>query len=68
MAYRSITLAALSDATCRLPVFDGGATTVTIEHRNLERFGESTDMIAGKLRGGWLRMLGRYVQHVAKYH
>ena len=57
---------AVGDLARGLPVFDGGATTVTIEHRTLECFGESADMVAGKLRGGWLGMLGRYVQYVAK--
>ena len=44
---------------------DAATTTVTLEHRNLERFGESAEPIAGKLRGGWPGMLGRYLQHVA---
>ena len=47
---------------------DGGTTMVTLEHRNLEFFGESADTIAGKLRSGWLGMLDRYVQHVATTH
>ena len=59
---------AVGDLARGLPVFDGGATTVTIEHRTLECFGESADMIAGKLRGGWLGTLDRYVQHVANTH
>ena len=32
---------------------DGGGSQVTLEHRNLERFGEAAERIAGQLRGGW---------------
>jgi hypothetical protein len=32
---------------------EGGGTLVTLEHRNLERFGADAERIAEVLRGGW---------------
>jgi uncharacterized protein YndB with AHSA1/START domain len=31
----------------------GGGTLITLEHRNLERFGDAAEKIAGQLGGGW---------------
>ena len=39
-----------------------GATRVSLEHRNLERYGPSAERIAGNLAGGWLGLLNRYEQ------
>jgi len=44
---------------------EGGTTEVTLEHRNLERFGASAADVAAKLGGGWPTMLGHYAEHVA---
>jgi uncharacterized protein YndB with AHSA1/START domain len=39
---------------------EGGGTLVTLEHRNLERFGTDAASHAGKLNGGWPVVIGRY--------
>lgn len=41
----------------------GGGTRVTLEHRNLERFGADAEEYAGKLRGGW----PTFAAHFARY-
>lgn len=41
----------------------GGGTRVTLEHRNLERYGAHAEEYAGKLRGGW----PTFVEHFARY-
>jgi uncharacterized protein YndB with AHSA1/START domain len=38
----------------------GEGTRVTLEHRDLERFGEAAEKIAGQLNGGWPTLLGQY--------
>ena len=42
---------------------DGGGTRVTLEHRNLERFGANAQQHAESMRGGWPRFLGEYAQY-----
>jgi len=41
----------------------GGGTRVTLEHRNLERYGADAETYAGKLNGGW----PTYMTHFARY-
>ncbi len=43
---------------------DGGSK-VTLEHRDLERFGDSAERIAGLLGGGWPRFLNLYAEYAA---
>jgi uncharacterized protein YndB with AHSA1/START domain len=43
---------------------DGG-TRVTLEHRNLERFGADAEGVASRLGGGWPGFLGEYAAYVA---
>ena len=38
---------------------DGG-TLVTLEHRNLERFGDAAERVTGQLGGGWTPRLGDF--------
>lgn len=38
-----------------------GGSTVTLEHRNLERFGADAEKIAGQIGGGWPRIIGHFV-------
>jgi uncharacterized protein YndB with AHSA1/START domain len=38
----------------------GAGTLVTLEHRNLERFGDDADKLAGQLGGGWPTFLGHF--------
>jgi uncharacterized protein YndB with AHSA1/START domain len=42
---------------------EGGGTLVTMEHRNLERFGTDAAGHAGRLNGGWPGFLGRYAKY-----
>jgi uncharacterized protein YndB with AHSA1/START domain len=41
----------------------GGGTTVTLEHRNLERFGTEAAAHAAKLNGGWPKHLADFAQY-----
>lgn len=41
----------------------GGGTRVTLEHRNLERYGADAEDYAGKIRGGW----PTFMDHFARY-
>ena len=43
---------------------EGGGTVVTLEHRNLERFGTDAVAHAGKLNGGWGTYLGLFGHYV----
>jgi uncharacterized protein YndB with AHSA1/START domain len=43
---------------------EGGGTIVTLEHRNLERFGKDAAEHADKLRNGWPGKLGEYAKLV----
>jgi uncharacterized protein YndB with AHSA1/START domain len=38
-----------------------GGSTVTLEHRNLERFGADAEKVAGQVGGGWPRIIGNFV-------
>jgi uncharacterized protein YndB with AHSA1/START domain len=40
-------------------------TLVTLEHRNLERFGESAEQMAEQLRNGWPGLVQQYADCVA---
>jgi len=42
----------------------GGRTRVTLEHRNLERFGADAASHAAKLGGGWPKHLAQYADYV----
>jgi hypothetical protein len=41
----------------------GGGTRVTLEHRNLERYGVDAEEYAGKLRGGWPTFVGHFARY-----
>ena len=40
-----------------------GSTRVTLEHRNLERFGPSAEKIAASLAGGWPGLMQLFAQY-----
>ena len=40
-----------------------GSTLVTLEHRNLERFGADADKHAGQLGEGWPQFLAQYASY-----
>jgi uncharacterized protein YndB with AHSA1/START domain len=42
---------------------EGGGTLVTLEHRNLERFGADAARHAEKIRGGWPTRLAEFAQY-----
>ncbi|MBV8681610.1 MAG: SRPBCC family protein [Caulobacteraceae bacterium] len=37
-----------------------GGSTVTLEHRNLERFGADAEKVAASISQGWPRIIGRF--------
>jgi uncharacterized protein YndB with AHSA1/START domain len=41
----------------------GGGTRVTLEHRNLERFGADAQAHAAKIRGGWPTLMGQFAHY-----
>jgi len=42
---------------------EGAGTLVTLEHRNLERFGADGSKVAEQVGGGWPRFLGEYARY-----
>ncbi|MBV8850613.1 MAG: SRPBCC family protein [Methylobacteriaceae bacterium] len=46
---------------------EGTGTLVTLEHRNLERFGDSAEKIKTQISGGWPAILNRYSGFSAKH-
>lgn len=53
----------LTEVELSFAALTGGGTRVTLEHRNLERYGADAEEYAGKLRGGW----PTFVEHFARY-
>ena len=49
------------------PSADGG-TLVTLEHRNLERFGADAVAAADKIRGGWSARLAEFATYIEAEH
>ena len=45
---------------------DGG-TRVTLEHRNLERFGADADKLAGQLGGGWPTFMNIFADYASEH-
>jgi DNA-binding transcriptional ArsR family regulator/uncharacterized protein YndB with AHSA1/START domain len=46
---------------------EGTGTLVTLEHRNLERFGDSAQKIATQISGGWPAILNVYADYAATH-
>jgi uncharacterized protein YndB with AHSA1/START domain len=42
---------------------EGGGTLVTLEHRDLERFGADAERHAERIRGGWPARLADFAQY-----
>jgi uncharacterized protein YndB with AHSA1/START domain len=47
---------------------EGGGTLVTLEHRNLERFGADAARHAEQLGGGWPRLLAQFAQYTEAHN
>lgn len=47
----------------RFAAIDGG-TRVSLEHRDLERFGDEARDVAGRINQGWPKQLGAFAAHV----
>jgi uncharacterized protein YndB with AHSA1/START domain len=54
----------LTEVELTFAAAEGGGTRVTLEHRNLERFGADAQTQAEKLGGGWPRFLAEFAEYV----
>ncbi len=52
--------ALLTEVELTFAAVEGGGTLVTLEHRNLERFGADAERMAEVLGGGWPTFLGTF--------
>lgn len=50
----------LTEVELRFLPAEGGGTLVTLEHRDMERFGAEAARMAEKIRGGWPARLGDF--------
>ncbi|HVC29861.1 MAG TPA: SRPBCC family protein [Steroidobacteraceae bacterium] len=55
----------LTEVELSFAALAGGGTRVTLEHRNLERYGADAEDFAGKLRGGWPTLVGHFAHYTA---
>lgn len=53
----------LTEVELTFAALAGGGTRVTLEHRNLERFGADAEAHAAKIRGGWPTMVGHFARY-----
>lgn len=53
----------LTEVELNFAALAGGGTRVTLEHRNLERYGIDAEEYAGKLRGGWPTFVGHFARY-----
>jgi uncharacterized protein YndB with AHSA1/START domain len=53
----------LTEVELSFTALAGGGTLVTLEHRNLERYGADAEDYAGKLRGGWPTFMGHFARY-----
>jgi uncharacterized protein YndB with AHSA1/START domain len=58
----------LTEVELRFAPLSGGGTRVTLEHRDLERFGADAEALATKIRAGWPVMIGHFEQYAASHH
>ncbi len=52
----------VTEVELRFDALEGGGTRVTLEHRNLERFGKDAVAHTAKISTGWPAMLGIFAQ------
>ena len=53
----------LTEVELSFAALAGGGTRVTLEHRNLERYGTAAESHAGQLRGGWPTFVGHFARY-----
>lgn len=53
----------LTELELSFAALSGGGTRVTLEHRNLERYGADAEEYAGKVRGGWPIFVGHFARY-----
>ena len=53
----------LTEVELSFAALAGGGTRVTLEHRNLERFGKDAEAHAAMLRGGWPAIVGLFAAY-----
>lgn len=53
----------LTEVELTFAALPGGGTRVTLEHRNLERFGADAEKHAASIRGGWPSIVGLFAQY-----
>ena len=53
----------LTEVELTFAVLEGGGTRVTLEHRNLERFGADAEKLAKQIGSGWPQILAHFVDY-----
>lgn len=56
----------VTELELRFAAAEGGATLVTLEHRDLERFGADAERIAGLLGGGWPTVIADFASYAER--
>ncbi len=59
--------ALVTEVELRFEAAPGGGTRVTLEHRDLERFGSDWETMAAKIRSGWPERMRDFMQFVADH-
>jgi uncharacterized protein YndB with AHSA1/START domain len=57
----------LTEVELSFAPLDGGGTRVTLEHRNLERFGADAARMAEQIGGGWPRFLADFAAYADEH-
>jgi len=55
-----------TEVELRFDAADDGSTLVSLEHRNLERYGPSAERMSQRLAGGWPSLLRHYAELTQK--
>ncbi len=55
----------LTEVELTFEALAAGGTKVTLEHRNLERFGADAEKVYGQISGGWPYHLDNFAEYVA---
>ena len=63
----SYNLDLLTEVELTFAAAKGGGSIVTLEHRNLERFGADAEKVAGQISVGWPRFLANSARYADAY-